>query len=151
MTHSKRHRIARQVRAWAERTAKKEGFPEDLMGLCARSSAQLFTLYKQAGELPLIAYSVRHSHFFVLVEGYIVDVTATQFPATRKIVVFIALLKDAEKLTQYDYDRIIVNPEKLIAYQRATKWHQKQTAKLSQLMEGIDDSTYHTRCGSRHN
>ena len=85
---------ARRVRAWTkrqahkyydlsfdERTDSQDGYyeidPSDLMGGCAIASTRLF-LELQKLDIPA-ELCVTHTHAFLVVEGHILDVTATQF------------------------------------------------------------------------
>jgi hypothetical protein len=94
------HGIATVVRKWAENKASHSGgvYPNSLMGLCAISSAKL--------HLELVRKSIPSTlnlgtgHVFVMVDDYIVDVTATQFPefSDTKVVIIHERI-----VTQYDY------------------------------------------------
>lgn len=68
------------VRRWAERRA----WDDELCGMCARASAQLWRRLRRAGIKAMLGYAERHRnrspcHVFVLCDGLVVDVTATQF------------------------------------------------------------------------
>lgn len=77
--------IARRVRRWAERVAASNNdYGADLAGMCAVASRQLLTELLSAGYQAKVAY--QWNHCFVLVEGYIVDITATQFNQPKVIV-----------------------------------------------------------------
>src|SRR3990167_11485989 len=69
--------VARRVRRYLDRVAIEDGFSEDLNGLCGKAAAILYHALEHAGFNPKIAHTLGHA--FVLCEGYIVDVTATQF------------------------------------------------------------------------
>ena len=77
--------IARSVRQWAEDLAKTtEEYPDSLGGLCAIASAELFNRLKGAGfDNTLIAYTDKH--VYVVLDGYVIDVTATQFGNYPKV------------------------------------------------------------------
>lgn len=85
---------ARRVRAWTKRQAHKyydmsfderidsqddyyEIDPSDLMGGCAIASTRLFLELQKLG-IPA-ELCVTHTHAFLVVDGHILDVTATQF------------------------------------------------------------------------
>lgn len=77
--------IARRVRRWAERVdERRDGKDPNLGGLCAIASRQLHAELVLAGYEARIAY--RQEHCFVLVEDYLVDVTASQFGGPRIVV-----------------------------------------------------------------
>lgn len=73
-------KIAREVRKWAEKLAADplEGFPEDLCGLCARASWRLHTLLRAEGIPSYVMFGRGHA-FVYFQNGYVLDVTATQF------------------------------------------------------------------------
>lgn len=82
--------IARSVRRWVENLAYHETCVEDhdLTGYCAIASGELFERLVEAGYKPEIRMARDNDdcscHVFVVVDDYIVDVTATQFrPFTR--------------------------------------------------------------------
>lgn len=81
---SKIRNIARRIRRWAVLQAAKHNFPDDLQGLCAIAARRLFLEFKNEGYSPKIAY--QKNHCFVLVDGYLVDVTATQFAHAEVVV-----------------------------------------------------------------
>lgn len=71
--------IAQKVRVWAENKAHNSNgrYPPNLMGLCAISSARLhMELENKSIDATL---NLADGHVFVMVDDYIVDVTATQF------------------------------------------------------------------------
>ncbi len=71
---------AEATRRWTEKIAEKEGWPKSLCGLCIRSSVRLFTQLRKRGYRPRIcAYIKSPHHFYVKVNGHIIDVTGTQF------------------------------------------------------------------------
>lgn len=84
-TVKKAKKIALDVRKWAEQYAKRHHYDSDLCGLCAISSARLSYKLEKAG----IPHKIAHndSHAFVVCNGYIIDVTATQFGCRSKVVV----------------------------------------------------------------
>ena len=69
--------IMLSTRKKMELIAKKESFGKDLCGLCARASAELFKRLQKNGYKPYFCFS--EAHCFVLLNNYILDVTATQF------------------------------------------------------------------------
>jgi len=82
--------IAKRVRAWTEAKASKYGYAANLQGLCGIASRKLFRELKRAGYSPTIGYARNYfygGHAFVVLNGRIVDVTATQFRCRQKVVV----------------------------------------------------------------
>lgn len=69
--------IATKARKWAEDYAKRNHFKPNLACMCAIASAHLFEALTKEGLKAKIAYN--SSHCFVLTNGYLVDITATQF------------------------------------------------------------------------
>lgn len=86
--------LARESRTWAEQFAKNavhkgnwDIVAYDLTGMCAIASAHLFTELRNAG-IPCRLWSNRMHCFLTVTDGdveYVVDVTATQFGAYRRV------------------------------------------------------------------
>jgi hypothetical protein len=74
-------KIAIGVRQWALRHRNKIDADPDLCGMCAIAAGELHKRLSAAGLDSTIALrnSSDEGHAFVICEGYIVDVTATQF------------------------------------------------------------------------
>lgn len=126
------HTIAEEVRHWAEELARKRGHSEDydLNGFCAIASAELLKRLKKAGisaEIHL-ATSWGGSHAYVIVEDYIVDVTATQFSEMRNKTVVIQHEKELDHLWYYRSTHVFVEPRKLRKAQIEWEWPQDQIA-----------------------
>ncbi len=90
--------IANQARRWAMLNSKSMY----LNGMCAIASCHLFNELKKAGIDSRIA--INDQHCFLIVDNYIVDVTASQFDLPC---VFIKHLDDAE----CEHDFFIVENE----------------------------------------
>jgi hypothetical protein len=103
-----------------EYVADSEGVHPSLCGLCARASALLFEMLKNAGYNPRIAVSLRANHFFVLLNGHVIDITATQFNFANQERVHIET--NEEKEVHYHVDWTFDNVPTLIAWQRKAKW-----------------------------
>jgi hypothetical protein len=95
---AKIYKVALESRSWAEEQARFSGRdPDILMGMCVHAAFDLFKRLEKAGLHPIFAKS-RH-HAFCLVEGLVVDVTATQFANCDPVNgVWIADLSDEEDL-----------------------------------------------------
>lgn len=74
---------AKEARKWAERYQRKfkNEFPEDLCGMCALATAKLCHELETRGLKPVAVVEDNsvEGHCFAEVEGFAVDVTATQF------------------------------------------------------------------------
>lgn len=81
--------IAEAARADAEVRAQELGFAEDLQGYCILASRDLFDRLEAAGYEPEFAIHKEPSanHCFVVCDGYVVDVTATQFGQPPVVVI----------------------------------------------------------------
>jgi hypothetical protein len=82
-------KLAKQVRLWAETKSERYDFPTDLSGMCCIVSRKLFRVLKANGLKPKIHLRQARwdSHAFVVCNGWIVDVTASQFGKIRVWVV----------------------------------------------------------------
>jgi len=92
--------IARQARKWAEELAAKSRgeVASDLCGLCAIAAGHLHKRLRAAG-LPSVL-AVNSGHCFVLLGGYVVDVTATQFQGYERRRILIKKLMDLRNETE---------------------------------------------------
>lgn len=78
-------RIADKVRDAFEEIGEKEDMPSDLCGLCLRSSVQLFLAAKYFDiNIQVVG---GFGHCYTMCDGYIVDVTATQFGETDRVLI----------------------------------------------------------------
>lgn len=151
-------KIAQQTRAWAHRHRHKVDVEEDLCGMCAIAAGELHKRLKVAGFSAVIALrnTEDEGHAFVICEGHIVDVTATQFGwiTTRgnnrnwerqrrlKPVEIVPLLpkKDRpyfwQETAQYD------STKKLLARQKKSGWPTQQLAWLKTPRHYIEDDEW---------
>lgn len=125
--------IARQVRRWAKMNAKREDYsPDDLMGWCARASAELFLRLKDAGiKSEIHLHEGWPSHCFIVVDDHIVDVTATQFAEFKNKAVVILHQREAESYDFYQTHKVFDDVKKLHKLQRKTNWPMSQTVRLT--------------------
>ena len=126
--------IADTTRKWAENYAKSNGFDSNLCGLCAISSAKLFTSLKKEGYSPEIRlHDGSTSHVFVVVNDHIVDITASQFGMKS-----IEIVHECE-VGVYDYNSddskyywyhtdVLTSVKNLIKFQRKYGWPPSQIA-----------------------
>jgi hypothetical protein len=69
--------LAQCTRNWAEKTRDRVCAPSNLMGMCAIASAHLHRVLADAGVKTVIA--ANNGHVFLLLNGCVLDITATQF------------------------------------------------------------------------
>lgn len=112
--------LARQAREWADENAKKH-FPSDLSQFCGIASANLFLLLKKYGFFPKIA--TNDCHAFVICNGYIVDVTASQFREPDICVVKF----HRGRQSYWDIEEIFHNVDDFMKYQQVN-WPKSQRA-----------------------
>jgi hypothetical protein len=116
-------RIAYKVRDAFEEIGEKEGLPSDLCGLCLRSSVQLFTAAKYFDiNIQVVG---GYGHCYTMCDGYIVDVTATQFSESESV--------------------LIVPPNCVVEYhdRRSRRWEKGEVCKsLSDVYTKIWDEEY---------
>lgn len=84
-------RIAKETRTWAENLYNhktllgNKDWYQGLGGMCAICSVELADRLKKVGFSPNIAKN--DTHVFVLCDGYLIDITATQFGQKRKVTI----------------------------------------------------------------
>lgn len=135
-------KLANEVRKWAEHIQKttddEYGYDEDLCGLCAIASARLHFRLKQHN----IESTIIHgwAHVFLVIEGVVVDVTATQFAWTveditgrpvPKILIINWADIDVDENNTGPWSQLHEFPtiKQLIDCQRKTGWPMEQTPK----------------------
>jgi hypothetical protein len=121
--------IANRVRKWAEIKAKKANkHPDDLCGWCAISSAHLFREMANEGLKPELHYVDKDwvSHCFVVVDDYVVDVTATQFTDFKNKKIVILHIKEAEQYVYYQTNNVFKTPSALRDFQLKSHWPKDQ-------------------------
>lgn len=133
-TKAKITSVAYKARKWAQTYADKHGYDSDLGCMCAIASAHLFKLLTKAGIKAKLAYNSKHC--FVLSNGYLVDITATQFlgcttrcslPLTE-----IVLVEKYSSIKQRPYwwtvEEKFDSIPALRDYQQETHWPEEQIA-----------------------
>lgn len=126
-TMKKVYDIAKQTRLWAERTGKRKKFPYDLCGMCAIASGRLFRDLSRAGFRPQLVMS--DNHCFVRLNGYAVDITATQFhPYERKKVLIkpVELLQDDDR-SPWNYHTVSASRREMRRMQIEQGWPPSET------------------------
>ena len=89
MTSYELRRGATSVRRWAEKYAKLHDHFDDLCGMCAIASGELWRRLRLIGGKPVFCYvddGEGDAHVFIECDGYLIDVTATQFEENRVVV-----------------------------------------------------------------
>lgn len=122
--------LAKLVRYWAEEEADE--YSKDLCGWCAICSAELHKRLEKAGISALIVMQngSMGSHVFLNVDGWIVDVTATQFKEFRNKKVVLLHEKESEQFDFYEPDQVFTSVKDLVKWQIKAGWPVRQTAKL---------------------
>jgi hypothetical protein len=121
---------AQQVRDWAQERAEKSKYhPEDLLGWCAITAAELHKILKdQEIDSVIHVHNDMYSHAFVVVEDHVVDVTATQFREFADKPVVIMHKREAEVFDYYNTDEEFATGAELRKWQRKHKWPRNQIA-----------------------
>ena len=123
--------IAVEVRDWAEVIAEKEGYREDLNGMCAIASSELWkrlTHHKIKSKICMCEED-NGCHVFLNVEDHIVCITATQFYKFRNIPILIRHEKEMEDEMYYRNPIIFKNSKMLRTYQINEGWEKNQIAR----------------------
>lgn len=114
--------ILNDTREWAEEIAEEyeEDYTNDLCGLCAIVSKELFIQLSYHGYKCKIAYNAKHC--FVLCKNRVFDLTATQFGKPR---IYIFSTKGNIK-GKWKIDKVFTNANDLSDYQEEKGWFQSQ-------------------------
>lgn len=86
-------RVANQIREAFEKIATQEGGSSDLCGFCDRASVQLFLAAKRHN-IDGVKIVCGWGHVYNIYDGYVVDVTATQFDHSFDSVHVVPFQKD---------------------------------------------------------
>jgi hypothetical protein len=78
MSHKTIREVAELAHTRTKEIAKREGFDDDLCGLCSRASAILFDMLVENGYNPMIHQAEGWPHTFVQVRDTLIDITAKQ-------------------------------------------------------------------------
>ncbi len=126
MISAKIKQIATSAREWAEKTNAELGHPyhDDLMGMCAIASMHLTNQLRRAKlhRKHDISIAYNDNHCFVLVDGVIVDITATQFDAHRNEKVFVQKHEHVDHRWYYKKERSFKEPKELKKYLKKKHW-----------------------------
>lgn len=117
--------IARRVREWTQHKADRARYnPHNLCGWCAISAAQLFRELSReniGAELHYVS-----GHCFVVVDDYVVDVTATQFTKFENVEINILHHREAEHYWYYKTEHRFDSPTKLREHQIKKCWPKRE-------------------------
>lgn len=130
-------RTAMKVRRWAEAVAEGSYMEGDLNGMCAKASAELWRQLNILGITAQICVWICHedkesTHVFLTVEDHVLDVTATQFRALRKVRVYFEHEKEAECHRFYRVDHCFDTDEELVNWQIDVGFVEDQIAELEE-------------------
>jgi len=120
-----------QVRSWAEDEEMREDRDRpDLNGYCARASGEFSRRLARKKVDHEIHMSVSDigCHVYVVVDDYIYDVTATQFPEYRNQKVLIKHVREAEVNWYHCSADIFKSADELRKCQQKRKWQKWQIA-----------------------
>jgi hypothetical protein len=117
--------IAKKVRSWTQQKADRANYnAHNLCGWCAISSAELHTQLSQENINSELHYV--GGHCFVVVDDYIVDVTATQFANFEDKEINIIHLKEADEFWYYQTSSVFSDAKALQRHQIKQKWPKRQ-------------------------
>jgi len=123
--------IMSEIREWAEHIDQLSPYPtNDLGGMCAIASGRLWQKLMQAGinaEIHLCECDW-YAHVYVVVDDYVLDVTATQFKEFRNQSILYIHKKEAEAYEFFNTTQVFKHIRELIAYQKKLRWPIDQRA-----------------------
>jgi hypothetical protein len=135
-----KQQLAEIARHWAERYAARyntinggplwEIYGDDLSGMCAIASAHLWFLFQDAGFKPQIGHAHKPhigAHIFVILDGEMWDITATQFAQSIPKVVQMPLEAAAKARWYWKPSTIFNTPADLRREQVSLGWPDHQT------------------------
>jgi hypothetical protein len=119
--------IAREVREWAERRGAEYGDTDATLSCyCAIASAKMSMILASEGIKHRIgyAYAPIGGHMFILKDGWIIDVTATQFGEDEKILV---RHTHATRLPWYHrVKQTFMSAQTMLRWQEKNRWPEEQ-------------------------
>lgn len=107
------------IRAWLERIADDFGFPSNLSGLCGVSAGKVHLRMKKLGYKSRIICNKWHC--FNLVNGQLVDCTASQFNLPD---IYIGPFPDSRWF--YSIEKVFKTARELFNWQRRQDWCESQ-------------------------
>ena len=114
--------LATCARNWAETSRHRHNWPADLRGMCAIANSHLYRVLKDRG---IRFWLVENDHHvFLLRNGRVLDVTATQFGDEYGRVLF---KKHMDLDDTWRVDRKFASLDALNTYMKSTRWPPYQT------------------------
>lgn len=112
---------AKQAHAHVLEQAQQHG-QTDLCGWCAKGSVTLFRLLIKAGKTPAIKVwqSGELGHCYIECDGYLLDITASQFGLNA---IEVVRLKNLSTPSFWRARKTLMDPFELVTYLRKHKWH----------------------------
>ena len=120
--------IAKDVREWAENYAFENDFPDDLCGVCAIASGELWRRLADARIKSQIYRDYEHSHCFIVCDNHIVDVTASQFGQENIVIKHVNDRTDKEINYYWNMAKFYNTVKDFKIYQTKVKWAKEQRA-----------------------
>lgn len=101
--------------------AKSQG-QYDLCGWCAKGAVALFNLLVRSGQAPIIKVwqSGELGHCYIQCQGYLLDVTASQFGLNP---IEVVKLRNLKLPAFWRARKTLMSPVELVAYLKKHKWH----------------------------
>ncbi len=127
-------KVARRTRRWAMRNRDKFDIWSDLGGMCAIASAKLFRNLQAEGipaELHVAVARDYCAHVYVVVNGHIVDITATQFSEKHSAVLITERSKETRSKWWWQSTHKFQTVEALVAYQLKAGWPTEQIPSMT--------------------
>lgn len=125
--------LIKEARQWCEDYAVDSPFSADLSCMCAIASSYLSNRFHQYGINHQIAIydTPDFGHCFIIYDGHIIDITATQFDSSTKKFKPIEIVKlntvDLEKFPFWEPTHLFCNAEQLLTFQLESGWSQEHT------------------------
>jgi len=122
--------IASQCRQWCEDRDQLERNPTgNLGGWCAVASGHLWRELRRKGinsEIHLANVGSRYSHCYVMLEDYVVDITASQFREFRDLSVVFLHEREAQIYEFYRTTEVFESAGMLRKFQKKHRWPEHQ-------------------------
>jgi hypothetical protein len=123
--------MAQEVRCWAEDEDLRWGERPGLQGLCGIASGEFSRRLVKEGidhEICMASDDDIGSHVFVIIDDFIYDVTATQFPEYKDQKVLIIHSREAEINWYHQPWEYFKTSKELRKFQIKNRWPEDQTA-----------------------
>lgn len=123
--------VAHRVRKWVEHKDSRLVVPtKNMCGWCAITAGKMYVELDKVGIPSYLAtsHSEWGSHVFNIVDEYILDVTATQYPEFRNTKVVLLHEREAAVYEFYDVDETFECNKQLRIHQKMTNWPSSELA-----------------------